>query len=217
MTPFSDRPFATAPDTGEPPTGTPATNDAAPDWQDEVLIGLVGRCALRDQAALKQIFERVGPYLNAVALRILKSRELANEVLQEAFLQIWHNAASYRPHKARALTWMASIVRYRALDRLASEQRLRTHFVSEGDLPQGDEGLSDQEPEQALHSGQMKFHLHQCLRTLGDNIKCAIELAYLYGYSREEIAKYLQTNTNTVKSWLHRGAERLKLCLATKH
>jgi RNA polymerase sigma-70 factor (ECF subfamily) len=54
------------------------------------------------------------------------------------------------------------------------------------------------------------------LTTLGDNIKRSIELAYLYGYSREEIAQQFATNTNTVKSWLHRGAERLRLCLESK-
>ncbi|PUA27883.1 MAG: hypothetical protein B0W54_15300 [Cellvibrio sp. 79] len=180
---------------------------------DDQLINLIARCALRDQAALKQLFERVGPYLNAVAWRILKSTDLSNEVLQEAFLQIWNNAGSYRPHMAKPLTWMASITRYRALDRLDKETRNRTHtraIEEEEDFPGGDE------PERSLGASQLRFHLHQCLTTLGDNIKRSIELAYLQGYSREEIAQKLSTNTNTVKSWLHRGAERLRLCLEAK-
>jgi RNA polymerase sigma-70 factor (ECF subfamily) len=188
--------------------------NAPTDNQDDELINLIARCALRDQAALKRLFEQVGPYLNALAWRILKSRELSNEVLQEAFLQIWNNAASYRPHLARPLTWMASIARYRALDRLALETRIKDKFVAHHgeieDLPGGDE------PEQTVGASQLRFHLHQCLTTLGDNIKRSIELAYLYGYSREEIAQQFATNTNTVKSWLHRGAERLKLCLESK-
>lgn len=183
------------------------------DNQDEELINLIARCALRDQAALKRLFERVSPYLNALAWRILKSRELSNEVLQEAFLQIWNNAASYRPGLARPLTWMASITRYRALDRLDKETRITsktTHIDDMDDAPGGDE------PEQSVGASQLRFHLHQCLTTLGDNIKRSIELAYLYGYSREEIAQQFATNTNTVKSWLHRGAERLRLCLESK-
>lgn len=186
----------------------------ADDNQDDQLINLIARCALRDQAALKQLFDQVGPYLNAVAWRILKSSDLSNEVLQEAFLQIWNNAASYRPHLARPLTWMASITRYRALDRLDKESRTGKHtraLEDEEDFPGGDE------PEQALGASQLRFHLHQCLTTLGDNIKRSIELAYLYGHSREEIALQFSTNTNTVKSWLHRGAERLRLCLEAKH
>lgn len=184
------------------------------DYQDDELINLIARCALRDQSALKQLFDQVSPYLNAVAWRILKSTDLSNEVLQEAFLQIWNNAGSYRPHLARPLTWMASITRYRALDRLDKEQRGKRNtraIEDEEDFPGGDE------PEQNLDSSQLRFHLHQCLTTLGDNIKRSIELAYLHGYSREEIAQTLATNTNTVKSWLHRGAERLRLCLETKH
>jgi len=183
------------------------------DNQDEELINLIARCALRDQTALKRLFERVSPYLNALAWRILKSKELSNEVLQEAFLQIWNNASTYRPSLARPLTWMASITRYRALDRLDKETRFAskmTHLDEMDDIPGGDE------PEQSVGAIQLRFHLHQCLATLGDNIKRSIELAYLYGYSREEIAEKYATNTNTVKSWLHRGAERLRLCLESK-
>lgn len=187
----------------------------SPDSRNEELISLIARCAIRDQAALKTLFERVGPYLNAVVYRILKSDELAKDVLQEAFLQIWTNAASYRPHLASPLTWLASIARYRALDRLEVEQRLRQRFVSaDHDYPLH-EHLSPQTPEQDMSSSQLKFHLNKCLQVLSENIKRSVELAYLYGYSREEIAQQFSTNTNTVKSWLHRGAERLKLCLET--
>jgi RNA polymerase sigma-70 factor (ECF subfamily) len=185
------------------------------DSRNEELITLIARCAIRDQAALKLLFERVAPYLNAVVFRILKSDDLANDVLQEAFLQIWTNAASYRPHLANPLTWMASIARYRALDRLEMEQRLRKRFVSSDHDYRLDEHLSQQSPEQDASASQLKFNLHKCLLALSDNIKRSVELAYLYGYSREEIAQKFSTNTNTVKSWLHRGAERLKLCLET--
>ena len=191
------------------------TMTVALDSRNEELINLIARCAIRDQAALKNLFERVGPYLNAVVYRILKSDELAKDVLQEAFLQIWTNAASYRPHLANPMTWMASIARYRALDRLEVEQRLRERFVSADHEYSLDEHLSPQNPEQEVSAGQLQFNLHRCLLALSDNIKRSVELAYLYGYSREEIAEKFSTNTNTVKSWLHRGAERLKLCLET--
>lgn len=188
---------------------------ASPDSRNEELISLVARCAIRDQAALKMLFERVGPYLNAVVYRIVKSDEVAKDVLQEAFLQIWNNAGAYRPHLANPLTWMASIARYRALDRLEVEQRLRARFVSADHEYSLDEHVSHHNPEQDASTSQLKFNLHRCLLALSDNIKRSVELAYLYGYSREEIAQIFSTNTNTVKSWLHRGAERLKLCLET--
>jgi RNA polymerase sigma-70 factor, ECF subfamily len=183
---------------------------------DDELITLIARCALRDQSALKTLFERVGPYLNAVAYRILRSNDMSNDVLQEAFLQIWTNAASYRPHLAKPLTWMASITRYRALDRLDHESRRQEKLVSDADATVLAEELSQFEPDEQLASYQLRFHLHECLVTLSGNIRESIELAYLQGYSRDEIAVKFNTNTNTVKSWLHRGAERLRLCLEAK-
>jgi RNA polymerase sigma-70 factor, ECF subfamily len=184
--------------------------------QNEELINLIARCAIRDQAALKTLFDRVGSYLNAVVYRIVKSDDIAKDVLQEAFIQIWNNANTYRPHLANPLTWMASIARYRALDRLDAERRLHARFVSADHEISLDEHLSENNPETEASLSQLKFHLHRCLMALSDNIKRSVELAYLYGYSREEIAEQFSTNTNTVKSWLHRGAERLKLCLETK-
>jgi RNA polymerase sigma-70 factor, ECF subfamily len=183
---------------------------------DDELITLIARCALRDQTALKTLFERVGPYLNAVAYRILRSNDLSNDVLQEAFLQIWTNAASYRPHLAKPLTWMASITRYRALDRLDHERRRHDKLVSDTDTTVLAEELSRSEPDEQLAGYQLKFQLNECLATLSANIKESVELAYLQGYSRDEIAAKFNTSVNTVKSWLHRGAERLRLCLEAK-
>ncbi len=180
---------------------------------DDELITLIARCAIRDQQAIKTLFELVSPYLNSVAYRILRCNDASSDVLQEAFFQIWTNAASYRPHLAKPLTWMASIARYRALDRLDHEKRRQEKFVSDGEEHELEWELGNNEPEQQMASQQLKFYLHKCLVTLGDNIKHSIELAYLQGYSREEIAEKFNTNTNTVKSWLHRGAERLRLCL----
>lgn len=186
------------------------------DPRNEELINLIARCAIRDQTALKLLFDQVAPYLNAIAYRILKSDEVTRDVLQEAFLQIWNNAGTYRPHLANPLTWMASIARYRALDRLEVEKRLHTRFISSDHEHSLDEHVSAHNPEQEVSKHQLQFDLHRCLLTLSENIKRSVELAYLYGYSREEIAQKFATNTNTVKSWLHRGAERLKLCLETK-
>lgn len=186
--------------------------------RDEELINLIARCAIRDQAALKQLFDRLGPYMNMVAFRILKSEDLSNDVLQEAFVQIWNNAASYRPDMAKPLTWITSIVRYRALDSLEKEnkhKRWRTAQPEQND--ESAEALdSGPTPEQDMQRDQLQNMLEHCMKTLGDNSRQSIMLAYLEGYSRDEIAARFKTNINTVKSWLHRGAERLRQCLEAK-
>ncbi len=186
------------------------------DSKDEELVSLIARCAIRDQTALKQLVDRLGPYLNAVAFRIMKTEDLSNDVLQEAFVQIWTNAASYRPDKSRPLTWMTSIVRYRALDRLEREKKHQDRIHTEdGDDPL-DRIESDASPDGEVQTGQERSHIEGCLEELNEKVGTAIRLAYIEGYSREEIAGRFRTNANTVKSWLRRGAERLKQCLEAK-
>lgn len=184
--------------------------------RDDELIALIARCAIRDQTALKDLFDRLGPYLNSVALRIVRSEDASNDVLQEAFIQIWQNASSYRPHLSKPLTWLTSIVRYRALDRFAQEKSIREKIdvdASEDDIT----SIADEScPLQTAVTDQMRNQLASCLDSLSTSIKESVELAYLHGYSRDEIAERMNTNSNTVKSWLHRGAQRLKQCLETR-
>lgn len=174
---------------------------------------------MRDQNALQLLYKRVSGYLNAVAFRMLKSNDFANDVLQEAFVQIWENAGSYRPHMSQPLTWMTSIIRYRALDRLDKEKRLAKRFQqpsAEDDAIDSAAECDTKTPDAELQRSQLSQQIEDCLSTLTEKARRSIRFAYLEGFSRDEIAAKLNTNTNTVKSWLHRGSERLKKCLETK-
>lgn len=199
----------------EPPIEASASHDSH--QSSDVLVDLLARCALEDQKALKQLYERTNAYLFGVAMRMLRQREAAEEVLQEAYIQIWRNASSYRPHLAKPMTWMTSILRYRTLDRIESERKKANTFENLDD----DQSLDDFSSEEAgpesqhMHT-QMAQQLKDCLHSLTDEIRLCVELAYIYGLSREEIAQRCKTKVNTIKSWLHRGAKRLKLCLQTQ-
>ncbi len=182
--------------------------------RDEELVALIARCAIRDQTALKELFDRLGGYLHAVAFRIVKADDLSNDVLQDAFVQIWTNAASYRPSLSKPLTWMTSIVRYRALDRLDRERKHSERIVARDESLQNYE--SDDTPDRHAQGEQLQQLILGCMQGLSRQIRYSIQLAYLEGYSREEIAGRLNTNINTVKSWLFRGAERLRRCLEAK-
>lgn len=192
---------------------------------DQELIDLLDRCQSKDQRAIKVLYDRLAPYLNGVAFRIVQSDELSNEVLQEAFVQIWQNAESYQPHLSKPLTWITSIVRYRAIDKLQKERR---HINKAEQVPQ--DALLDTEnesetalapdyetPDEEYARAQLRGHISQCLDPMNNKLKRCIELAYLMGYSREELAHEFDTKINTVKSWLHRGSERLKQCLQNKN
>ncbi len=194
-------------------TDTAAPVSSAVPESDERLLDLLSRCALRDQAALRALYDEVAAKLNGIAFRITGSRDIAEDVLQTSFVQIWADAGKYRPDIARPMTWLTSIVRHRALDRLKAERR-RGRVIDETveletiQIVSRDKGPLD---HFALHETQGR--LKTCLQRLSDAQQQAVMLAYCYGYTRGEIAEKLDTAAGTVKSWLHRGLQRLEQCL----
>src|SRR3954465_3838368 len=95
-----------APSMAEEPKRTPA----------ERLQHLLARCALRDRAAFMELYRATSAHLNGIALRILRNPQWAEEVLQDAFVKIWHHAGAYEAARGAAMTWMINIVRNGALD-----------------------------------------------------------------------------------------------------
>ena len=180
---------------------------------NEELMGLLARCALRDQKALEALYQKTATYLNGVAYHILGSADSSNDVLQESFVQIWNNAVNYSPTQGKPTTWLTSIVRYRAIDKLRHEKRHqnRPYHEEEADILLSTP--SDDTQEEVYSRYRLNEQLRKCLDAMNDKFKQSIELAYLYGYSREELAETLGTNTNTVKSWLKRGGAKLKICM----
>ncbi len=174
---------------------------------------LLARIALKDQKALQQLYDKVASRLNGVAMKILRDEDLSNDVLQETFLQIWHNAGDYRRGESEPMTWMTSLIRYRTLDKLKSEnreQKRRDQFEEVQELF-GEE--YERSPIAGLLQKETDSRLSRCLGTLDALNKNAILMAYYYGYSREDIAIHVEQPINTVKSWLKRGLMRLAECL----
>ncbi|WP_320819417.1 RNA polymerase sigma factor [Thalassolituus sp.] len=178
-----------------------------------MLINLIARCALRDQKALEALYQAAAAYLNGVAFRILGSADSSNDVLQESFVQIWNNAASYTSAQGNPTTWMTSIVRYRAIDKLRHEARHqnRPHHEAESEILLNTP--TEETQEETYSRFRLNAQLKKCLESMNDKFKQSLELAYLYGYSREELADVLDTNINTVKTWLKRGGAKLKVCM----
>ncbi|WP_276677790.1 RNA polymerase sigma factor [Thalassolituus oleivorans] len=180
---------------------------------NEMLMNLIARCALREQKALEALYQAAAAYLNGVAFRILGSADSSNDVLQESFVQIWNNAASYTPAQGNPTTWMTSIVRYRAIDKLRHEARHqnRPHHEAETEILLNTP--TEETQEEIYNRFRLNAQLKKCLESMNDKFKQSLELAYLYGYSREELADVLDTNINTVKTWLKRGGAKLKVCM----
>lgn len=166
---------------------------------------LLDRVALRDRQAFRQLYDASAAHLLAVALRILKSRAQAEEALQDGFVQIWQNATRFDKGKARASTWMTSIVRYRALDMVRRQGREQSlDDMEDGQLPPA------ASIEQSI-AGEPR--LQPCLEELGEQPRNAVILAFVDGYSHQELSEQLGKPLGTVKSWIRRGLTQLKECL----
>jgi len=169
----------------------------------------------RDAAAFRSLYEATSSKLFGFALRILQKRELAEEVLQEGFVAIWNNAANYQSHLASPMTWMATIVRNKAFDHLR-----RTDAAVEIDAEQFDSEVMNalQDPQrtpiEALQlSGDAKA-LAWCMSALEGAHRQVVALAYYHDLSHSEVANQMKLPIGTVKTWIRRSLEKLRVCLA---
>lgn len=179
---------------------------------DEISEWLV-KSGRGDAIAFQRLYEAASPRLYALCLRMLRDEGRAEDVLQEGFVKIWKNAARYTPAKASAMTWMTTVVRNHVLDNLRS----RKHQPDTGDGPDY-EGLEfaslDLEPEAltALHEDTQR--LVECLQGLREEQRECVMQAFYYGYTHDELATRLSRPLGTVKAWIRRGLEQLRLCLS---
>jgi RNA polymerase sigma-70 factor (ECF subfamily) len=180
----------------------------------EELAGLLSRCALRDQRAFDELYRQSAAKLFAVAVRITRRRDWAEEVLQESFVSIWNHATGYNPAKSAPMTWMTTIVRNRALDLLRRPREVEIgeeHEELMASIPDDTPG-----PEQLLKQSAEAGAIAECLGQLTEEQQKSITLAFFNGLSHGELAQQLQKPLGTVKTWIRRGLDRLKTCLDSR-
>jgi RNA polymerase sigma-70 factor (ECF subfamily) len=181
---------------------------------DDQLRTLLAAVALGDRAAFRTLYDLSSARLFGFALRVLRKDELAEEALQDAFVSIWHAAASYQAHLASPPTWMATIVRNKALDIL---RRVRAEAEVDGGRFDYDpvDGLEDMDagPQARAELSRDADALARCMSTLAGRQRQAIGMAFLHDLSHGEVAARLSQPIGTVKTWIRRGLERLRDCL----
>jgi RNA polymerase sigma-70 factor (ECF subfamily) len=167
--------------------------------------------ASRDREAFSDLYRPTSAKLYAVALRILRRRDWAEEVLQDSFVKIWNHIDNYSADQGAPMTWMMANVRNRALD-LPRRPTLE-HGCDDYDVLA--ESMSDSAagPERLLENSQEARSLAQCLDRLSANQRQCITLAYLHGLLHAELAAHLREPLGTVKTWIRRGLEHLRVCL----
>lgn len=172
---------------------------------EKLLLGV----AKGDEASFAELYQVTSPKLFAVAVRILRSKEAAEEAVQEAYFKVWERAGDFNPKIASPLTWMATIVRNRALDEVRRRTVRPFADVSELDSIESD----DEHPLKAIERSDDVARLLRCLEGLEPEKKQIVRLAYLEGLSREALAKRFNRPEGTIKTWLHRSLAQLKGCL----
>ena len=178
--------------------------------EHEELLPLLRDVAAGNQTAFERLYEKTSGQLFAVALKMLKNKDSAEEALQEAFIRIWYKADYYKEGQGTVLTWMVSIVRYRALDMLRSKKVRKEESFDE--VLEVDDQLEGGTPiAQAFNRYDSK--LHKCMDELDFQQKQAINLAYFQGLSHSEVVSYLDSPLGTIKSWIRRGLSSLQRCI----
>jgi RNA polymerase sigma-70 factor (ECF subfamily) len=181
--------------------GSSSADDLAP---------LIADCARGQKAALKTLYEREAPAMIGVASRIVRRRELAEEIVHDAFVQVWRHAGTFDPALGTGKAWLFAILRNRSISALRTASR---------ELPTEDEVLAaaverDAVAEDAFDKLAEGSALRRCLQHLEPKRRLGVLLAYVEGLSHGEIAARLGVPLGTAKAWVRRSLIQLRECLA---
>ena len=187
----------------------------SPPAPDAELMALIDRVGQRDEAALRLLYDRCSPKLFGLALRVVRQREWAEDVLQEAFMTIWRVAGDYRSTLSPPMAWMGLIVRSRALDLLRKRTADRAQLTQEFDELMEETLESEaRNPLDMADASEQAWALHQCLQQLEGRHREVVSLAYLRDLSHGELAAQLKLPLGTVKTWIRRGLEKMRVCMS---
>ncbi|MCL7942551.1 sigma-70 family RNA polymerase sigma factor [Marinobacter sp. ATCH36] len=179
------------------------------DTEQDELMGLLIAVAREDRAAFQRLYEKVSGKMFGLCLKLASQQDLAEEAVQDAFVQIWHHAGEYHNDRGAPLSWMLTIARYRTLDLMRARKAKPTAGDSHlAHMEDGREGPLDV----SLRSAGAE-ELNGCLEELSEEQRDSILLSYYRGFTHDELSETLSSPIGTVKSWIRRGLMALKRCL----
>jgi RNA polymerase sigma-70 factor (ECF subfamily) len=173
------------------------------------LVGLIAAVAKADEVAFERLYAATRAKLYGVVFRILRRQDLAEDVLQEAYVRIWNNAARFDAGIASPITWMVSIARNRAIDVV----RKRADASLEEEPGAMDVASDSPDPLARREMTEELKRLLECVGRLEPDRQKLVLLAYYNGWSREQLGEKFAAPVNTIKTWLRRSMLDVRACL----
>jgi len=198
------------PDSHQPPDNAiDALSSQSPSETTERVAELIHLVARKDRQAFALLYQATAPKLLGTVLRILRDRGWADDVIQDSYLKIWQKAEQFQDGKSSPITWLVSIARNSAIDELRKHPAGRTMTSDELDEMPGRQSSAQEQLEDQRAANQLNY----CIDQLEKDRQDMVRLAYLNGWSREDLASQFEQPVNTVKTWLHRALKQIKRCL----
>ena len=169
----------------------------------------IAGCSAGDRAAFSALYQATSAKLFGICLRVLNSRAEAEDALQEVYVKVWRNAGKYQSGGYSPMTWLITIARNHAIDRLRSRRAQGGSGMEEA------EAIADAKPgpEALAVADSERGRLVECLDELPDDRASAVRLAYLHGETYADLAARFDVPLNTMRTWLRRSLQKLKECL----
>lgn len=174
------------------------------DRSDPVLLA---RIAVGDRCAFAEFYDRYAARIYGLLIKLLKNSREADDVLQEAFWQVWTRATQFDARRGSPLAWLVLIARSRCLDQLRRGSRQRVN-VAEFDEPSTTLDLAED-----LHRDEVAARARQAIAALPEEQRIAIQLAFYGGYTHQEIAEQLNAALGTIKTRIRLGMQKLREAL----
>ena len=172
-------------------------------------VALIRRMCNVDETALGALYDRWARSLYSLVFGLLKDADEAEDVVEETFWQAWRKASSYEPSRGAVSTWLLTIGRRRALDRLRAKGRRREESMSETGVL-ADIASSAVDPLQQVERSERRSHVRAALRELPDEQREVLELGYFQGLSQTEIAEMTGQPLGTVKTRMRLAMQKLR-------
>lgn len=180
------------------------------DASHDSVAALLQQVARGQREAFETLYRDTSSTLLGICLRVLRDREEAEDVLQEVYVAVWAKAEQFDRERARAMTWLGSIARNRAIDRVRARPQPASHVpVEDLDIADEDTPL----PGVDLDAARMRVQLDDCFEQLEPKRRTLIRTAFFESVTYDVLAARMQAPLGSVKSWIRRGLQQLKACL----